>query len=66
MATLGERDMTDDEQQNVAILLWKSLPAKAAFAQCLNMFLLEKIQQGGGCKFSVPAYICDAVNHLIP
>lgn len=66
MATLGERNMTEEEQQNVALLMWKCLPGKAGFAQTLNGFLLDKIDAGGDVKFSVPAYIQEAVNHLIP
>lgn len=66
MATLGERNMTEEEQQNVALLMWKCLPGKAGFAQTLNGFLLDKIDAGGDVKFSVPAYIQEAVDHLIP
>lgn len=66
MTSLGERDMSDTEQQNVALLMWKCLPSKAGFAQALNMFLLEKLEVGGVVKFTVPSYIQDAINHLIP
>lgn len=64
--SLGMRDLTEEEQQNVALLLWKCLPGKAGFAQTLNAYLLEKMAAGGGVKFTVPAYIRDAINHLIP
>lgn len=66
MITLGERDMTEEEQQNVALLLWKCLSGKAGFAQHLNSFLLDKIEAGDEVKFRVPVYIQDAINHLIP
>ena len=66
MATFGERNMTEEEQQNVALLMWKCLPDKAGFAQTLNTFLLDKIEAGGDVKFTVPPYIKDAINHLIP
>lgn len=66
MTTLGERDMTEEEQQNVALLLWKCLPEKAGFAQNLNTFLLDKIEARDEVKFRVPVYIQDAINHLIP
>ena len=66
MNSLGERDMTEDEQQNVALLMWKCLPGKAGFAQTLNTFLLDKIGAGGEIKFKVPTYIQEAITHLVP
>lgn len=66
MTTLGDRDMTEEEQQNVALLLWKCLPGKAGFAQTLNAFLLDKMEADGAVKFTVPTYIQNAINHLIP
>lgn len=62
---LGERDLNDEEQQNVALLLWKCLPGKAGFAQTLNTFLRDKIDAGGDVKFTVPSYIQTAINHLV-
>ena len=66
MASLGERNLTDDEQQNVAILMWKCLPDKAAFAQALNSYLMDKLEAGDNVKFTIPTYIQAAINHLIP
>ena len=66
MTTLGDRDMTEEEQQNVALLLWKCLPGKAGFAQTLNAFLLDKMEADSAVKFTVPTYIQNAINHLIP
>lgn len=66
MVGLGERDMSEEEQQNVALLIWKCLPGKAEFAQTLNSFLLDKIDGGGEIKFTLPEYIKDAITHLIP
>lgn len=62
---LGERDLNDEEQQNVALLLWKCLPGKAGFAQMLNTFLQDKIDAGDEVKFTVPPYIQTAINHLV-
>ena len=62
---LGERNLNDEEQQNVALLLWKCLPGKAGFAQTLNTFLRDKIDAGGDVKFTVPSYIQTAINHLV-
>lgn len=66
MQSLGNRNMTDEEQQNVTLLMWKCLPGKAGFAQTLNTFLIGKMEAGVDVKFTVPTYIQDAINHLIP
>lgn len=66
LASLGERDMNESEQQNVTLLLWKCLPGKAEFAQVLNEFLLKKMETGGDVKFTVPKYICEAITFLVP
>lgn len=66
LGTLGEGAMSDEQQQNVALLMWKCIPCKAGFAQTLNAFLLDKLESGGDMKFMVPSYICDAINHLVP
>lgn len=66
MEKLGDGHMSEGEQQNVALLMWKCLPGKAGFAQELNLFLLDKIENGGTRKFNVPSYIEEAINHLIP
>ena len=58
--------MSEEEQQNVALLMWKCLPGKAEFAQILNSFLLEKYEEGGDIKFTLPFYIQDAITHLVP
>lgn len=66
MAELGDKDMSEKEQQNVALLMWKCLPGKAEFAQTLNSFLLDKKEKGGELKFTLPPYIQDAITHLVP
>lgn len=66
MSGLGHRDMSEVEQQNVALLMWKCLPSKAEFAQALNSFLLDKREIGGDIKFTLPSYIQDAITHLVP
>ena len=66
MEKLGDGHMSEEEQQNVALLMWKCLPGKAGFAQELNLFLLDKIENEDTRKFNVPNYIEEAINHLIP
>ena len=63
--SIGERDLNDREQQNVALLMWKCLPGKAEFAQTLNSFLIDKIETGNDVKFTVPTYIQEAISHLV-
>lgn len=58
--------MSEEEQQNVALLMWKCLPGKAEFAQTLNLFLLDKKEESGDIKFTLPPYIQDAITHLVP
>lgn len=65
LKTITGETLTAEQQQNVAILLWKSLPGKAEFAQELNYFILDKLTNGKEKKFTVPQYITDAVTHLI-
>jgi len=63
--SIGERDLNDMEQQNVALLMWKCLLGKAEFAQTLNSFLIDKIETGDDVKFTVPTYIQEAISHLV-
>ena len=63
--SIGERDLNDVEQQNVALLMWKCLPEKARFSQTLNSFLIDKIEAGGDVRFTVPTYIQEAISHLV-
>ena len=63
---LGDGNMSEEEQQNVALLMWKCLPGKAEFSQTLNSFLLEKYEEGGEIKFTIPFYIQEAINYLVP
>lgn len=63
--SIGESDLNDVEQQNVALLMWKCIPGKAGFAQTLNSFLIDKIETGSNVKFTVPTYIQEAISHLV-
>lgn len=66
LTTIGDGVMNEEQQQDVALLMWKCLPGKAEFAQTLNAFLLEKMEAEDEVKFSIPTYILNAINHLIP
>lgn len=66
LQSIGDNDLCEEEQQNVALLMWKCLPAKAGFAQTLNNFLINKIETANDVKFTVPEYLKVAINFLIP
>lgn len=66
LGTIDGNNLTDEQQQNVALLLWKCLPGKAGFAQRLDAFLVEKMETKESVKFTVPSYIQDAIKHLVP
>lgn len=63
--SISHEELTDVEQKNIALLLWKSLPGKAGFAQNLNNFLINKLESDANVKFHVPEYLCNAINHLL-
>jgi len=63
MATFSNDLMKDDERRKVAILLWKSFPTKAEFAQDFSIHLLENLDDAK-VSFKVPTYILNALNHL--
>ena len=63
MSTFPNDLMTDDERRKVAILLWKSFPTKAEFAQDFSIHLLENLGDAKA-SFKVPTYILNALNHL--
>ena len=65
MDSLPSQEMTENEQQNVAIMLWKCLPSKAQFAQDLNAYISDKFESEEDVKFTVPAYIQEAITHLV-
>jgi len=60
---LPNENLTPQEQQKIALLLWKSLPAKAEFAQGFSIHISNNLILAK-TKFKVPVYIKDALNHL--
>lgn len=65
MTTIDDDALSEEQQYNVALLLWKCMPGKSEFAQNFA-YHLEKQLEAGICKFNVPQYIQDAINFLIP
>ena len=64
--SLANSELSEIEQENVALLMWKCLPTKAGFAQTLDVFLMDKMETEGEVRFTVPEYIQDAITHLVP
>lgn len=63
MSTFPNDAMADEEVRKVAILLWKSFPTKAEFAQDFSIHLLDNLAEAK-VSFKVPNYIINALNHL--
>lgn len=52
------------QQNQVAVLLWKSLPSKAEFAQNFSLHIINSIDEARA-GFKIPEYISNAITHLI-
>jgi len=57
-------EITDEQLNNLQILIWKALPSKAEFAQNLAVYLLDNLGLAK-TNFVVPDYIQKAITHLI-
>lgn len=61
--TIEGNDLNEEQRYLVALLLWKCMPGKSAFAQDFANYLEGRIELGK-CNFIVPEYIQDAINFL--
>lgn len=57
-------EITDEQLNNLQILIWKALPSKAEFAQNLAVYLLDNLELAK-TNFVVPDHIQKAITHLI-
>lgn len=57
-------DLAQNDRCNIALLVWKSLPSKSAFAQDFGNLLSQKMEAHDEIHFLVPDYIVEALNHL--
>lgn len=64
MDSLGDRAYTDEEQKNIALLLWKCMPGKSEFAQDFIEYLDDLAGEDKPIKFEIPLYIKDAIDFL--
>lgn len=65
ISTISREMLYMEEQYNIALILWKCMPKKSQFAQDFAEYLEGRIAEKQ-CKFTVPSYIQEAINFLIP
>lgn len=63
MDTLGDVYISDEEI-NIALLLWKCMPAKSVFAQDFVAYIEELQEKRQEIRFDVPSYIKDSIVFL--
>lgn len=63
--TYAGKNLTDEEKQRIAIVLWKCIPSKGTFAQELAYYLEQRIKESATLpRFEVPKYIKKGFTHL--
>ncbi len=63
--TYARKNLTDEEKQRIAIVLWKCIHSKGTFAQELAYYLEQRLKdKDNPLKFEVPIYIKDGFTHL--
>lgn len=65
ISTISREMLYMEEQYNIALLLWKCMPKKSQFAQDFANYLEDKMDKNQ-CVFTIPNYIQEAINFLIP
>ncbi|NPA44908.1 MAG: AAA family ATPase [Chlorobi bacterium] len=61
---LSNNEFNNEQKFKIALLLWKSLPKKAEFAQDLAIYIMDNIDNAKS-TFRIPEYINKALTHLI-
>jgi putative ATP-dependent endonuclease of OLD family len=61
--SLADENLSDEQQEKIALLLWKCMPSKADFAQDFAIHITEHLTVAQA-SFKVPAYIKKALVHL--
>lgn len=61
--TFTDDIMSIEEQRRTAILLWKTMPGKAVFAQGFALHISENLDEAKK-SFGIPTYIKAGLNHL--
>lgn len=60
---LPNDNITEEQKEKIAILLWKSMQSKADFAQDFALQIIDNLSEAKK-KFIVPTYIKNALEHL--
>lgn len=63
--TIKTDKLSDDEQMEIALLLWKCMPGKSDFAQGFIEYIEEIQEKNRTVNFDIPQYMKDAINFLI-
>lgn len=63
LATIADEELSQEQQDKAAILLWKCMPSKATFAQDFSLRITENLTEAKE-TFHVPSYIKNAFTHL--
>ncbi|MBP1222359.1 ATP-dependent nuclease [Flavobacterium sp. 1355] len=63
--SLPNEVLSSQEKEKLAILVWKSLPAKASFAQDFSLCIETAIADGVSIIFEVPKYLSKAIKHTV-
>lgn len=61
-AVIGN-ELTEEQRRKVAILLWKSFPAKGTFSQDFSLYILKNLKRARK-EFVIPKYIHKSLKHL--
>ncbi|MCF6241152.1 MAG: hypothetical protein L3J74_07390 [Bacteroidales bacterium] len=61
---IKDNKFSEEQHSKIALLLWKSLPAKAEFAQDFAIYINDNIEDAKS-YFCVPDYINRALTHII-
>lgn len=57
--------LSDDDQMEISLLLWKCMPGKSDFAQGFIEYIEEQQESEGAINFIIPQYMIDAIDFLI-
>ena len=58
-----DEELTEDQKRKVALLLWKSFPAKGEFSQNFSLYILKNLKRARK-EFVIPKYIRKSLKHL--
>lgn len=65
MNSVDSDNLSENEQIETALLLWKCMPGKAEFAQGFIEYLEDVQKEKGEVNFTIPQYIRNAIDFLI-